>query len=537
MKLLFLLTAVAALAWAQIGTPYPGRAPRPQTGTGSGGGMPDKFPGSSRLPRLPGRKGSDTSKAKTQQKEKDQSVSELTVLVRRLDAKGVVVEAEDGRLITLLNDEQSKPLPADVVVGDWAAAVSFVDYKGRWYLREVSFERKGTKEERERAMAPIPPNVFEDAEQVTEPVPASGGGGAKTPEKAAEQATGKVPEKAPEPEPAAEITEPSTVRIVLDNTGDERPHLQRGKPPQRTASKKPDPPPVTTASIGNPARPSPPAPSPVTASVPVAAEEPAAATLPAVRPPNRGDDAFIIRARAVSAEFLNSLPNYLVRQLTTRYQSEFRSGFQPIDQIECDLIVENGAERYRDFKRHGKPMKENPSADGSWSAGEFRSLQSMILDRAGITFFNKTAVQFSGRPAQSYRFTVPRESSVWRLQAESQVYLPAYSGTLWLDNESARVLRIELEARGIPSTFPFNKAETAVDYEFVSLGSRKYLLPTQSAVLSCSTGSSSCSKNTIEFRNYKLFGAQSEVSFDDNTPAPAVAPAVARPAKPASKKK
>ena len=55
--------------------------------------------------------------------------------------------------------------------------------------------------------------------------------------------------------------------------------------------------------------------------------------------------------------------------------------------------------------------------------------------------------------------------------------------------------------------------ESAVDYDYVLIGEGKYLLPVHSEALSCVRGTSRCGRNVIEFRNYKKFTADSNITF------------------------
>ncbi len=76
------------------------------------------------------------------------------------------------------------------------------------------------------------------------------------------------------------------------------------------------------------------------------------------------------------------------------------------------------------------------------------------------------------------------------------------------------MLRIELSAQNLPRTFPLDTVESAVDYDYVVIGEGKYLLPAHSEALSCAHGASGCTRNVIEFRNYKKFAADSNITFD-----------------------
>jgi hypothetical protein len=78
------------------------------------------------------------------------------------------------------------------------------------------------------------------------------------------------------------------------------------------------------------------------------------------------------------------------------------------------------------------------------------------------------------------------------------------------------VLRIEMDARKIPTLFPFDTIETTADYDYVRLELQSFLLPVDSEILSCQRGSSICSRNKIEFRNYRKFGAESDITFDSD---------------------
>jgi hypothetical protein len=93
-------------------------------------------------------------------------------------------------------------------------------------------------------------------------------------------------------------------------------------------------------------------------------------------------------------------------------------------------------------------------------------------------------------------------------------YKPAYKGTIWIDKETRRVLRIEQQALGLPRDFAYDKAESMVEYGYVSIEGTRYLLPIQSVNMACITGSSGCSRNVIEFRNYRKFSADSNIAFD-----------------------
>lgn len=120
-------------------------------------------------------------------------------------------------------------------------------------------------------------------------------------------------------------------------------------------------------------------------------------------------------------------------------------------------------------------------------------------------------------PARVSSFEVRKPYSHWRIQVASQSILPAYRGSVWIDPGNARVLRIEMQARSLPSQFPLDTVESAVDYQYLRIGAGEFLLPVHAETLGCQRGSNNCSRNTIDFRNYHKYDAQSSITFDTAT--------------------
>ena len=91
---------------------------------------------------------------------------------------------------------------------------------------------------------------------------------------------------------------------------------------------------------------------------------------------------------------------------------------------------------------------------------------------------------------------------------------PAYSGSVWVDLSSGHVRRIEMSANNIPKDFPLDTVEWAVDYDHVSLGAGKdFLLPVHAENLSCVRGSTICTKNAVDFRDYHKYSGESVITF------------------------
>jgi hypothetical protein len=283
----------------------------------------------------------------------------------------------------------------------------------------------------------------------------------------------------------------------------------------RPTLKRPD----TDAPADAPAASPKPTPASAPAPAPELASNPTDARRTAPLPPRRalsGDDV-IDAARDAAGQLTDSLPNFIVQQETTRnYSTTFPARWKVMDVVSAEVVSVGGQEEYRNIMVNGKPTNRPLEKSGSWSTGEFVSTLADILSPATDATFRKSADdQTAGRPVYVYNFTVQQENSNWRIVApDGRAELPGYSGSIWIDKETKNVLRIEERTGPMPASFPFDKAESTIDYAFVRMDGKTYVLPVESATLTCERGTSNCTRNDIRFQNYRKFEAKSSITFD-----------------------
>jgi hypothetical protein len=503
---LVLAGALAAGLFAQIqfpgsGGPFPG-----------GGGGPIGGGG--------GRRGRNTDPAPSKgRKDKANTpvVTTTTGMLRAVAGNQFVIEGDDHRIITYkVGDKMTvtrdgKPVElSSFAIADHISVDSTADDMGFFTATGVTFNMPGTAHDRDLASrtwdlpnlggASVKPAAAKhgDDDDDRPTLRRSKDDDAGAPQ----QKASATPAPAPvEPEPEAlptTLIRPSDPPPDADDPG--RPQVKRGKPAPRVSASNTEPEPVS-------------GPAPVsTARAAVAPAEPIQAIVPIE------EDPIIVKARAAAAEYAGSLPNFFCRQLTTRYDSDRpKDGWQAHDTIAADLAYENGHENYTNIKVGSKTVKTMEEVGGNWSTGEFASMLDEVFDPDSATTFRKTGQDtINGRSATTFKFEISRERSGWRISDGGQLYYPAMRGTIWIDKETSRVLRLEKETRNMPLLFPLVKVEVAVDYDFVRLSTPEpFLLPITSEVLSCEQGSTHCVRNKIEFRNYRKFGAESGITFDE----------------------
>jgi hypothetical protein len=212
----------------------------------------------------------------------------------------------------------------------------------------------------------------------------------------------------------------------------------------------------------------------------------------------------IEKAREAAFEFSEKLPNFICEEYMSRSIKRGREREMPLDVVSAEIVYDKAQESYRNVKIDGRSTAQSlQEIGGSWSTGEFAStLLELFHPDTNAQFRSGGASPISGFSAQVYDFQVRSENSHWRLQSGSQTLAAAYGGSVWVDPTTARVLRIEMQARNIPSDFPMDTVESAVDYSYVIIGETSVLLPVHAESLGCERGTSTCSHNIINFRNY-----------------------------------
>jgi len=222
----------------------------------------------------------------------------------------------------------------------------------------------------------------------------------------------------------------------------------------------------------------------------------------------------LVETAAESAfAFTDNLPNFICDQVTWRTVSETRvPDWRMKDRVENELVFFQGKEEYRNIRINGKALKKGSPVDsGTWSMGEFGTILADIYSPATAAEFKYRGESMAaGRRAKVFDIYVQQPHSHWKVTFESTIY-PAYSGAVWIDVETQRTLRIEMQAKQIPGSYKVDHLELALDYGWVTISGQKYLLPVKSENVGCFRGTFECSKNEIEFKNYRKFTAESQV--------------------------
>jgi hypothetical protein len=461
---------------------------------------------------------------RSKKKEEQAQLQSTSGMLRRILKDQVILEADDHRILNFKRNDATHFLkmgnamkPADLKPGDYIEVESSEDEEGFLTAVNVMWQQDGTAKDRRHALEPVATSLAKSDKEsdkesakdnaaeaaAASPAPAS-------PAAASPAPAGPAAVSAPPADPSvADLSAPAkdevkSVQIDSDDQGP--PVLKRGG---QAVHKEAEPASPSAAPSA--------APAPALSARNESSDEPDVESRPPVRGPRRPEEVIIEKAREAAGNFLETLPNYVCHEIMTRYQSGSSSkNWVPRDVVSMALVYENGQESYRNLEINGKATKKNiEDLPGSWSTGEFGSvLADVFSPNTAADFEYRKESRSGGRASLVYDFSVEREHSHWRIMVASQLITPPYVGSVWIDKETHRVLRVEMQATHIPDAFPSDKVEMATDYEFVRFGDQQYLVPVHAESMGCQRDSSNCSRNAIDFRNYHKYSGESTIIFD-----------------------
>ena len=245
--------------------------------------------------------------------------------------------------------------------------------------------------------------------------------------------------------------------------------------------------------------------------------------LPPLPPPSPEEQQRILeQVREYAHNYTKNLPDFICTQVTRRYVDPSGLEFwHKIDTVLTKLTYFEQKENYKVVTINNQPVDIPYSQlQGSTSSGEFGSMMKEIFDPKSKTQFRWLRWgKLRGRLTYVYHYYVPKSTSKWTISYEHKLRTtPAYEGLIYVDKATNKVTRITLQATDIDPSFPVQEASTVLDYDYVKIAGREYLLPLKAEVRM--REARTLVKNDVEFRMYRKFGAEAHISFQPPAPLP-----------------
>ncbi|HXF27965.1 MAG TPA: hypothetical protein VN610_11850 [Bryobacteraceae bacterium] len=226
--------------------------------------------------------------------------------------------------------------------------------------------------------------------------------------------------------------------------------------------------------------------------------------------------------REYALGYSKQLPNFICMQVTRRYYDPHgQDDWRQQDQINARLSFFDQKEDYKVVSVNNHytdiPMEK---LGGTISEGEFGSEMKQIFEpETGADFSWDHWATLRGKRTYVFAYRIAQANSKYRVDYENGTadVVPGYHGLIYVDKDTNMVVRITL-IPDLPATFPIQHIHTTLDYNLAQIGDSEYMLPLRAEILSNLPRYST--KNDVEFRLYRKFGAETSIHFDTDAPAP-----------------
>jgi hypothetical protein len=230
-------------------------------------------------------------------------------------------------------------------------------------------------------------------------------------------------------------------------------------------------------------------------------------------------------ARENALSFTGSLPDFICNEVVRRYTDpNNKGGWRLADTLVLKLTYFDRQEDYQLISINNRPARMSyEEVGGAITEGEFGSMLAAIFalkSRTNRSWDHWTTLR--KRPTGVYRFAIAAANSDYRITSgtsarDEERVAAGQHGYLYIDDATKMVVRVTAAADGIPPGFPVRKVDLLLDYDFIDVGGRQYLLPLHSET--------SLDAPPVEHRNetdfllYRKFSADATITFEGVAPA------------------
>lgn len=237
----------------------------------------------------------------------------------------------------------------------------------------------------------------------------------------------------------------------------------------------------------------------------------------------------LAKAREATLAAVEEMPDFVVKQQIARSAAYAgTNNFRPLDRLIVAVSYRaDGREEYKVLSRNGV-LETNPTSKGSYeevggtsSTGEFVTVLAKIFKSESETKFDLVDTDLiRNRRALVFDYEVERDKAKQIIIAAGAIddtAITGMKGRIWIDRENFRVLRVESAATEIPENFRVRSAKRIIDYDWVTIGDEKFLLPSLSDVRLTSRESRQTfeTRNVIRFKDYQKYGSEVKILDDD----------------------
>jgi hypothetical protein len=225
-----------------------------------------------------------------------------------------------------------------------------------------------------------------------------------------------------------------------------------------------------------------------------------------------------------SRRYTDSLPDFICNEVVRRYTDPDGKGRWRLgDTLVLKLTYFDRQEDYKLVTINNRPTGLSyEEVNGAITEGEFGSLLAAVFalrSRTDRSWDHWTTLR--KRPAHVYTFSIAAANSEYRITSgtgarDEERVAAGQHGYVYIDDATRMVVRVTAAADGIPPGFPVRKVNLLLDYDFMDVGGRQYLLPLHSETSLDAPPVEH--RNETDFRLYRKFSADTSITYDGVAP-------------------
>jgi hypothetical protein len=256
---------------------------------------------------------------------------------------------------------------------------------------------------------------------------------------------------------------------------------------------------------------------PAEAAIAITKRQPLVITaLPAeavTRPPEEDVEEIIAGARKQATNYSAKLPNFLCVEVTDRSVDVSGNGkWHRKDSFGELLRYADNQETRTTLEVDGHPSREKRAdMNGPLSLGEFGHLLSLVFEPSSKAEFHwKETDALANGTVQVFEYRVDHKNDGMLLSDSSAKIYSGFHGLAYIDSSTLGIRRITMEADDLPADFSIHAASIAIDYDYVTVGARDYLMPVRGTV-KVKRGRHEADLNQVVFQDYRRYASQARM--------------------------
>lgn len=244
----------------------------------------------------------------------------------------------------------------------------------------------------------------------------------------------------------------------------------------------------------------------------------------------------LAQAKTAALAATEAMPDFIVKESIVRsYALAGTNNWNVLDRLTVAVSYRaSTGEEYKVLAVNGMPagdasgqamdgMSYWRQVGGSASTGDYVGKLAMIFDDQSQAEFKPIDTDLlRGHRTIVYEYRIKKPYARWHLMNDKMGVIAPYHGRVWVDRESYRVLRFEMISDLLPTDIPpgFNilAVSNTIDYDWVNIAERQYLLPSSSDTVTTTVaeggGGPIQRRNLIRFRGYQKFGSEVKIIED-----------------------